>query len=306
MPATPAFPTVPPVGQFAVGRRSPAFTAMGRRFQRWLGHEAHHDGDGYRPGPVFSTFDAANVRLCQKLMGVKETGVLTQKQWTTLMTTLPDREFRVTAESLNVRARPRLDAEAIGFLRAGDIVTVTGRSRDKYWRKVSNGRLEGWSSHKFLDKVPLEGGMLSSSTPWLQFAREELGEHETVGAADNPRIVQYLRSTTLPSSLAEDDATHWCSAFVNFCMEKAGFEGTDSASARSWEDWGVELVEPVVGCVAVFWRNSPTSGEGHVGFYMGETETTIKTLGGNQSDAVNITSQQRSQLLSYRMPGRQQ
>ncbi|HET7688809.1 MAG TPA: TIGR02594 family protein [Nocardioidaceae bacterium] len=224
MPATPAFPTVPPAAQFKVGKKTPAFTAMGKRIQRWLGHEAHHDGDGYQPGPVFSTFDVINVKLCQQLMGVKQTGVLTQKQWTTLMTSLPDREFRVTAQALNVRARPRLDAEAVGFLREGDIVTVTGRSRDRYWRKIS--------------------------------------------------------------------------------QKKAGFEGTDSAAARSWEDWGVRLVEPVVGCVAVFWRNSPTSGEGHVGFYMGETESTIKTLGGNQADAVNIASQHRTQLLSYRMPGR--
>jgi len=46
----------------------------------------------------------------------------------------------------------------------------------------------------------------------------------------------------------------------------------------------------------VYWRGSPDSGLGHVGFYMGETATQILTLGGNESDAVREQFEPKSKL----------
>src|SRR4030095_2451187 len=77
----------------------------------------------------------------------------------------------------------------------------------------------------------------------------------------------------------------WCSAFANWCVEKAGYEGTDSAWAKSWLTWGKKLATPRRGCIAVFTRGDG----GHVGFYISKTSSVIKVLGGNQSDEVNIS-----------------
>ena len=40
----------------------------------------------------------------------------------------------------------------------------------------------------------------------------------------------------------------------------------------------VELDGPVLGAIAVYWRRSPDSGLGHVGFYMGETATKLRLI----------------------------
>jgi hypothetical protein len=42
--------------------------------------------------------------------------------------------------------------------------------------------------------------------------------------------------------------------------------------------------------------------KGHVGFYVGETAKSIKTLGGNQSNAVNIRHYSKSRVLGFRRP----
>jgi len=81
-------------------------------------------------------------------------------------------------------------------------------------------------------------------------------------------------------------------------MERSGYEGTGSAAARSWLDWGKEVDRPCPGCIAVFTRG----GGGHVGFYVGETAETVKVLGGNQGDQVSVREYPKSRLLGYRMP----
>jgi len=135
---------------------------------------------------------------------------------------------------------------------------------------------------------------------WFDIAMKELGTSEIAGSGDNPRIVEYLRSTTLCGDLASNDETAWCSAFVNFCVEKAGFAGTDSASARSWLNRGRKTDTPVTGCIAVFKRGAPPSG--HVAFFVSENGDQIKVLGGNQSDRVCFAQYPKDRLLGYRVP----
>ncbi len=139
-----------------------------------------------------------------------------------------------------------------------------------------------------------------SNEPWFDIALREMatGVDEMRGAADNPRIVEYHQTTTLK---ATDDETPWCSSFVNWCMIKSGNRGTNSAAARSWLKWGKELSEPRRGCVVVFSRPpSPTSG--HVAFFDHVAGGRIFVLGGNQGNAVNITSYPYERLLGYRWP----
>lgn len=145
---------------------------------------------------------------------------------------------------------------------------------------------------------------LDSGCPWMEFAKAELAAsvREFSGSADNPRIVEYHRATTLAVSDSTNDETPWCSSFLNWCMMKAEIKRTKSALARSWLTWGDKLNTPKYGCVVVLWRDSPTSGSGHVGFFVKSQGDNIILLGGNQGDAVTQAPFPRSRLLSYRWP----
>lgn len=138
----------------------------------------------------------------------------------------------------------------------------------------------------------------SAAGYWFTIAQGELNETEIPGPVHNPRIVEYHLTTSLKAS---DDETPWCSSFVNWCMERSGREGTDSAAARSWMKWGEKLEQPRKGCVVVFSR-PPSPWSGHVGFFDRMQGSHILVLGGNQRNAVNYTSYSTSRLLGYRWP----
>ena len=151
------------------------------------------------------------------------------------------------------------------------------------------------------DAVAKPGNATIQDPPWFQIARQELKSdvREITGKEDNPRIVEYHQTVSLK---AKDDETAWCSSFVNFCMKKAQVNGTNSARARSWENWGKKLDQPVTGCIAVFERPAGGSAAGHVGFFISEENGKIQLLGGNQGNKVSIAPQKISRLLSYRWP----
>lgn len=132
---------------------------------------------------------------------------------------------------------------------------------------------------------------------WLLIARRELGIAEVAGPEHNPRILEYHDHTSLN---ADRDEVHWCSSFVNFCVEKAGLRGTRSAMARSWLKWGRGIERPRPGCIVVLRRGRPPSG--HVGFYIKEENNRIFLLGGNQGDRVCIVSFPKWDVLGYRWP----
>lgn len=137
--------------------------------------------------------------------------------------------------------------------------------------------------------------------PWLSVARREIGTKERFGNADNPRVLEYLRTCTIPIGMLHDE-TPWCSAFVNWCVERAGLRGTRRANARSWLSWGAALEQPEYGCVVVFQRG--TAYQGHVGFWMGESSRAgfIDVLGGNQANSVCVKPYDVERVLGYRWP----
>lgn len=132
--------------------------------------------------------------------------------------------------------------------------------------------------------------------PWMPTAQEEIGQQEIKGSKHNSRIIEYHATT----GEFKDDETAWCSSFVNWVMEEAGYEGTGSARALSWKDWGSEVEDPVYGAIAVIdWGG----GKGHVGFVTGvDGDEVIVMLGGNQSDQVKESRFKKSVIVSYRIP----
>jgi uncharacterized protein (TIGR02594 family) len=125
---------------------------------------------------------------------------------------------------------------------------------------------------------------------WLADAWKEIGVHE-VG---NNRGGDVRRYIGLAHAGAEGDP--WCAIFANAMLESAGIKGTRSASSQSFrhDQNFVQLSGPALGAIAVFWRIKPASGLGHVGFYCGERGNYIWTLGGNESDMVQVEMLARS------------
>lgn len=85
----------PPRTSFKVGKSHPSFTLMGERFMVWLKKDIRHDGNGYQPGPVFSSFDKENVELCQMLMDDEPDGWFGPSQWQRLMNEKPPKRKHV-------------------------------------------------------------------------------------------------------------------------------------------------------------------------------------------------------------------
>lgn len=129
-------------------------------------------------------------------------------------------------------------------------------------------------------------------------AKMEIGTYEWAEGS-NPRVDAYFDDVGFP---AMNDDTAWCAAFVGSMLKRSGYSHTGKLTARSYIDWGkpVDLKDAQPGDVAVFWRGSPDSWQGHVGFFDRHADGMIYTLGGNQRNQVNISAYPANKLLSIR------
>jgi uncharacterized protein (TIGR02594 family) len=219
--------------------------------------------------------------------------------------------YRVTTVALNVRAAPSTTSKILGHVIKDQVIEKIAETPDAAWIRHKENNVDGWSSKKFLTKLPASDVPVPSGEfPWMPIADKEYGVIEIPGTQHNPRILEYLSTVTnIGPTWRSKDETPWCSAFTNWCVEKAGYVGTKSALSTSWLSWGQKIDKPVKGCIAVFSR---AGGGGHCGFYIDETptlsETYIRILGGNQEHmetdigAVNLKHYLKSRLLGYRIP----
>lgn len=138
----------------------------------------------------------------------------------------------------------------------------------------------------------------AADAPWLDLAEGELGTKEAPGSGDNPAVLRYFEEAQ--SSWAKDDSVPWCAAFVGAMLARTGYKPSGSLMARSYLDWGKVLDKPRRGCVVIFKRGAPPSG--HVAFAEDWTASTIRVIGGNQSDSVTRQSFSRAGVLGYRWP----
>lgn len=131
----------------------------------------------------------------------------------------------------------------------------------------------------------------------IDIALSDYGLQEIKGNKHAQKIINYFKDAG--HSWVKDDETPWCSAFVNSVLKRAGLEYSKKLNAVSWLNVGDPVSDPKIGDIVVFWRKFKGSGYGHVGFYINETETHIRVLGGNQSNQVNIQLYPKSRLLGY-------
>ncbi len=133
----------------------------------------------------------------------------------------------------------------------------------------------------------------------LKIAFNELGIEEIAGDQHNPEILKYAEETRIKGITSDEIA--WCSTFVNWVAQKAGLQISGKANARSWLNVGTKVTLPDPGDVVVFWRESPESWKGHVGFYMGTSfdHARVYCIGGNQGNRVSVSAYRIETVLSY-------
>jgi len=136
---------------------------------------------------------------------------------------------------------------------------------------------------------------------WIKLAKKYIGTKEVEGKDhNNPDIVRWWKLNELKY---KTDETAWCANFVGGVLEELGHHSTHSLRARSYLDYGEKIDKPAYGCIVVFWRESPTSDHGHVGFVVGQTKKgNLMVLGGNQGNQVSIIPFALNRVLGYRWP----
>ena len=142
----------------------------------------------------------------------------------------------------------------------------------------------------------------------LKTALREIGVKELSGPPSNPRVEEYHRFASKANNADQKDDVSWCSSFlcwvVEHCYTQDGkpIPSTNSMMARSWLKWGTSSkTNPMPGDIVVYWRESVSSWKGHCGIFLKQNpDGTIVTLGGNQSDEVNISSYSPDKLLDIR------
>ncbi|SHE41127.1 TIGR02594 family protein [Mariniphaga anaerophila] len=133
----------------------------------------------------------------------------------------------------------------------------------------------------------------------LKIAFNELGTEEIPGNRHNPEILKYAKETGI-SGITSDEIP-WCSTFVNWVAKKAGLQSSGKANARSWLSVGTRVNMPEPGDIVVFWRESPESWKGHVGFFLGVSfdKKRVYCLGGNQGNRVSVSAYRLNTVLAY-------
>lgn len=132
----------------------------------------------------------------------------------------------------------------------------------------------------------------------LETALSQYGVREKAGRRHHRAILEYFKAAGYPS--IHRDEVAWCAAFINWVLDKNGLEKSGKLTARSLLSVGKKVDRPKQGDLVVFWRGSRSSWKGHVGLYINDIGDYVYTLGGNQSNQVNISPYPKYRVLGYR------
>lgn len=98
--------------------------------------------------------------------------------------------------------------------------------------------------------------------------------------------------------------TPWCAGFINFVLDKAGYESTGDLQASSYHRYGTKVKDPQPGDIVLL-RREGGSGR-HVAFFVGYYSYNgvryIQLLGGNQERSVKISSYPIAMVVEIRRP----
>jgi uncharacterized protein (TIGR02594 family) len=145
----------------------------------------------------------------------------------------------------------------------------------------------------FPNAAPAKVDDTPDTVPWLDLAYRKKGLHEKL---NNAELRAFLKSDG--KTLGDPAKLPWCGDFVETCMAVTMPDEVlpdNPYGAMNWVKFG-KACKPKRGAVLSFWRGSPDSWQGHVGFYVGEDATHYHVLGGNQGDAVTVSKIAKNRL----------
>lgn len=138
-------------------------------------------------------------------------------------------------------------------------------------------------------------------------AQRFVGMREVVGDGDNP-FIRWAHSLCTIGEVP--DSVPWCSSWLNALAWMLRLPRSKSAAARSWLQVGVpvELHDAKAGYDVVILKRGGggqpgpdvINAPGHVGLFAGLDHDNMLILGGNQSDAVNISLYPQDRILGIR------
>lgn len=117
----------------------------------------------------------------------------------------------------------------------------------------------------------------------------------------NPMITHFFVATDYVSG-ALSDQVPWCAAFMNWCLWRADYKRSNSASSGSFRCFGAAAKPPKEGDIAVFknrGQDAPCAGHGHVAFWLSQSATQVQTLGGNQGNSIKTSSYPASEAPNH-------
>ena len=92
----------------------------------------------------------------------------------------------------------------------------------------------------------------------------------------------------------------WCARFMNFVLERSGYQGTGSDAAKSFASYGQRISGPQVGAIAVLTRGR---NGGHVGIVSGiDASGNPIIISGNHGHQVGEGVYSRSRVIAYVLP----
>jgi uncharacterized protein (TIGR02594 family) len=131
------------------------------------------------------------------------------------------------------------------------------------------------------------------------------GIEEDLSPLNNPRIMAWADEIGGDvDHVYVADAIPWCGLFMAIVAKRARKQVVkDPLWALNWGTFGKLSETPMLGDVLVFNRiTSEGTRAGHVGLYVGESETCFWVLGGNQNDCVCIKAFDKQRLYICRRP----
>jgi uncharacterized protein (TIGR02594 family) len=132
---------------------------------------------------------------------------------------------------------------------------------------------------------------------YIAAALGELGVVEDARPSKSLARIEEYHAATRGGEMPDD--VPWCSSFLCFCFERAGYLSTRSKSAASWLTWGAPSTARRY-TVCVFQR---AGGSGyHVALALGISGLYLFALGGNQRNAVTIERRLVRDVHAWRAP----
>lgn len=132
---------------------------------------------------------------------------------------------------------------------------------------------------------------------WLDIARNDIGNPESLGPNDSPLIRKALAKVNGLWLKGQP----WCGSIMAYWMQQCAIPyPKDYYRAKAWIGWGTAC-GPLLGAIVVFAR----TGGGHVGICVGRDKAgNLLVLGGNQKDSVRVSAfdLRTRPALGYRWP----